>query len=284
MLSSHPDAVAVRSPGRAQHLRPPRWPPAGLTAQLCSQEGSPSPMLAHRDNKEWKIMLKRPERSTAGKSTTCLQSRQPEQVGATPPLKGCLKPDQTIASEPRYHQSSLSEVSSSCLLLNVGSHIYFVASEGLDNGPLGISQTFSQPPLTKMHRMCILLEGNYFSVPSMAEGCKGFREAASGTWFPSVLPIPPTAVPPKLFGKWGNLRNSWRRWKMHRITMQNIELFLTLPQKRKFSSFTQLLFHLLFYYPSDILGDTWTFPGMAHYSNLKGRSSWEQLENLPPAE
>lgn len=29
------------------------------------------------------------------------------------------------------------------------------------------------------------------------------------------------------------------------ITVKNTELFLTLPQKRKFCSFTQLLFHLL---------------------------------------
>lgn len=135
MLSSHPDAVAVRSPGHAQSLGPPGWVAPGLTAQLPSQEGFPSPMLAHRDNEEWKITLRRLERSTARESTMCLWSIWPEQVRATPPLKGCLEPDETITREPRDHQSLLSEVSSSLLLLNVGSQIYSMASEGLDTAP-----------------------------------------------------------------------------------------------------------------------------------------------------
>lgn len=80
-------------------------------------------------------MLKRLERSIVREITIGLCSRWPEKIRATPPLKGCLKPDQAITREPRYHQSLLSEVSSSCLLLHVGPHIYSVTSEGLDAAP-----------------------------------------------------------------------------------------------------------------------------------------------------
>lgn len=140
---------ATKTPRDA--LLPPRWSGSedehwpcptsrtsrtGTTRPHCTtpQLGglpSPSPMLAHSDNEEWKITLKRVERPTTGESAMCLWSRWHEQAGATPPLKQCLKPDQTITRDLRYHQSLVSEVSSSCLLLNGGSHIYSVVSEGL---------------------------------------------------------------------------------------------------------------------------------------------------------
>lgn len=143
----YPDAVAVKNPSCAQNLRLPGRAPPGLTARLPSGDGCPSPMLAHRDNEEWKITLKRLERSTTGQSTTCLWSRWPEQAGATPPLMGCLKPDLKIAREPRYHESLLSEVYSSLPTLKCGCPHLLHDLRGATYSPLETSQVFGQPPL-----------------------------------------------------------------------------------------------------------------------------------------
>lgn len=153
-----------------------------------------------------------------------------------------------------------------------------------------------------MHWTYFLLAGNYFSVCSMAEGWKGFWEAASVTWFPSALPTPPTAVAPKLFGKWGNCHsltwhgerqmlvhqhhsnssNSWQ-WDGKSIGDYNAKHLTVLDSASKekvqfiYSTFISLFILLPFKLP-------WRYMNLPRDGTLPKSKRLEllELENLPP--